>query len=144
VAKPTIDPREQVWRRGVRNTLKTLQASSGDLEATALISSDGRIIESVLGDTVDPDRFAAMCASLLALADQAAREIGRGSLKQVLVEGNLGTMLLVQAGEDAVLAVASQPSANLGMVFLESKKRALELKSQTEHFRSTAGRSTFA
>lgn len=104
--------------------LRRLNSLSGDIEASAVISGDGLTIASVLGEGIDPDRFGAMCASLLALADRAAQEIERGRLKQVLIEGDNGTMLLVQAGLDAVLAVAARPTINLGMVFLEAKRTA--------------------
>lgn len=112
----------------VRSVLRELNASSGDIEASAAISTDGFIIGSVLDKGVDQDRFAAMCASLLALADRAAEEISRGEMKQVMIEGSLGLMLLVHAGADAVLAVASKPTVNLGMVFIEARKAAGKIK----------------
>lgn len=111
----------------LRSVLRELNASSEDIEASACISSDGYTIASVLGKDVDADRFGAMCASLLALAHRAAQEIQRGTLKLVLVEGEQGVMLLVQAGADAILAVAAKPSKNLGMIFLDSKKIAQKL-----------------
>lgn len=106
----------------VRSILRGLNAVSADIEASAVISADGLVIASVLGEGADPDRFGAMCASLLALAERASQEIGRGQLKQVLVEGEHGVMLLVHAGHDAVLAVGARPTINLGMVFLEARK----------------------
>jgi len=112
----------------LRPVLRTLNSVSPDIEASAVISGDGLTIAAVLGDGVDRDRFGAMCASLLALADRAAQEISRGQLKQVLVEGEHGTMLLVQAGNDTVLAVASRPTKNLGMVFLEAQRAALKVQ----------------
>lgn len=111
----------------LRSVLRELNSSSTDIEASACISSDGYTIASVLGQDCDPDRFGAMCASLLALANRAAQEIQRGSLKLVLVEGEQGVMLLVQAGPDAILAVAAKPGKNLGMIFLEARKVAQKL-----------------
>lgn len=118
---------KEVHASALRSVLRELNASSGDIEASACISSDGYTIASVLGASADPDRFGAMCASLLALARRAAQEIQRGTLKLVLVEGEQGVMLLVQAGPDAILAVAAKPSKNLGMIFLDSKKIAQKL-----------------
>jgi len=108
----------------VRPILRRLNSISTDIEASAVMSGDGLSISSVLGDDVDPDRFGAMCASLLALADRTVKEISRGDLKQVLVEGTEGSMLVVRINEKAVLAVATQPNVNLGRVFLEAKKVA--------------------
>lgn len=111
----------------IRSVLRELNASSPEIEASAAITTDGFIIGSVLGDGVDQDRFAAMCASLLALADRAADEISRGELKQVMIEGSLGVMLLVHAGEDAVLALAVKPTASLGRIFIDARKTAAKI-----------------
>ncbi len=120
-------PKTEMRASALRSVLRELNSSSSDIEASACISSDGYSMASVLGQGVDADRFGAMCASLLALAHRAAQEIQRGNLKLVLVEGEQGVMLLVQAGPDAILAVAAKPSKNLGMIFLDSKKVAQKL-----------------
>ncbi len=112
----------------LRSSLRTLNGLSEDIEASAVISGDGLTLASVLDSGVDADRFGAMCASLLALAERAGREIARGNLKQVIVEGDKGTMLLVSAGPDAVLAVAARPTINLGMVFIETRKMAAKIE----------------
>jgi len=122
-----VKSKSEARASALRSVLRELNASSADIEASACISSDGYNMASVLGEGVDPDRFGAMCASLLALAHRAAQEIQRGNLKLVLVEGEQGVMLLVQAGPDAILAVAAKPSKNLGMIFLDSKKVAQKL-----------------
>jgi uncharacterized protein len=119
---------EDQCRRALRTILRTLNTFSADIEASATISTDGIMLASVLGDGTDGDRFGAMCASLLALAERAAHEIARGALKQVLVEGEKGVMLLVYAGRDAVLAVAARPTVNLGMVFIEARKTAAKIE----------------
>ena len=119
--------KEELRASALRSVLRELNAVSTDIQASACISSDGLTLAAVLGDEVDPDRFGAMCASLLALAHRAAQEIQRGNLKLVLVEGDLGVMLLVQAGPDAILAVSAKPSKNLGMIFLEARKNAQKL-----------------
>lgn len=113
--------------KNLRPILRTLNGHSNDIEASAVISGDGLTLASVLDEGVDADRFGAMCASLLALANRAAQEIARGNLKQVLVEGDNGVMLLVHAGPEAVLAVAAKPTVNLGMVFIEARKVAMRI-----------------
>lgn len=114
--------------KAVLSVLRALNSASADIEASAVISGDGLTIASVLGEGVDADRFGAMCASLLALADRAAQEVARGTLKQVLIEGDRGVMLLVYAGDEVVLAVAARTTVNLGMVFLEARKTALKVQ----------------
>ena len=134
----TSKTQDEVRASALRSVLRELNSSSADIEASACISSDGYTIASVLGQGTDPDRFGAMCASLLALAQRAAQEIQRGNLKLVLVEGEQGVMLLVQAGADAILAVAAKPGKNLGMIFLDSRKIAQKLLGVLEAHRSPA------
>lgn len=110
--------------KSLRPILRRFNSASSDIEASAVISTDGINMAWVLDEKVDTDRFGAMCASLLALASRAAEEISRGNLKQVLVEGDAGLMLLVYAGNDAVLAVATKPTINLGKIFIDSRKTA--------------------
>jgi len=111
----------------LRPVLRAFNSASDDIEASAVISSDGLNMAWVLSNEVDPDRFGAMCASLLALAKRAAEEISRGKLKQVLIEGESGLMLLIYAGNDAVLAVATKPTVNLGKIFIDSRKAATNI-----------------
>ena len=118
----------------LKSVLRELNASSTDIEASACVSSDGFNMASVLSENIDPDRYSAMCASLLALANRAAQEIQRGNLKLVLVEGEHGVMLLVQAGQNAILALAAKPSGNLGFIFMNAKKFAQKLLATLNSF----------
>lgn len=110
-----------------RSLLRGLQATSDMIEATALVSHDGLTLASVLSSEVDADRFGAMCASLLALASRAASEVDRGELRQIILDGERGPMLLTRAGQTGVLAVAATPKANLGKVILDTRKTATDL-----------------
>ena len=110
-----------------RGLLRALQASSDNIQATALVSHDGLTMASVLSGEVNADRFGAMCASLLALATRAASEVERGELRQVILDGEHGPLLLTRAGNTGVLAVAASPQANLGKVILDARKTATDL-----------------
>ena len=56
--------------------------------------------------------------------DRTARELARGGLDQVLIKGEKGYVLMVQAGADAVLTVMAKPNAKLGLVFLDVRRAA--------------------
>jgi len=112
----------------LRPILSSLNSSSDHIEASAVMSRDGLSVASVLGKGVDSDRLGAMCAALLGLADTTAKELNRGTLKQVLLHGTNGFMLITHVGSKAVLAVASKPGTNLGMVFVEAKKTAKKIE----------------
>ncbi|VAW52205.1 hypothetical protein MNBD_GAMMA06-230 [hydrothermal vent metagenome] len=110
--------------RQLKSILSKLNMATGDIEASAVTTSDGLIKAAMLGDEIDPDRFGAMCATLLALSKRAADETGRGELKLLLIEGTKGTVLIVQIGVKGVLALAAKPKSNLGMIFLEARRTA--------------------
>jgi len=116
----------------IRSALRGFNALSVEIEASAAISGDGFVIASVLEPSVNAERFGAMCASLLALADRAAQEIKLGSLKQVVLVGETGSMLLVQAGPDAVLVVSARAALNLGRLFIDAAKVAEKIRSLIE------------
>ena len=67
--------------------LEDLNNSSVDVEASALISTDGLMIASALPMGVDEDRVGAMSAALLSLGDRAGRELARGSIDRIMIQG---------------------------------------------------------
>jgi predicted regulator of Ras-like GTPase activity (Roadblock/LC7/MglB family) len=123
---PEKSPAEIVASKS-RALLRGLCASSDKVEAAALVSHDGLIVASVMSKEVDADRFGAMCASLLALANRAAKEVSRGDLRQIILDGSLGPMLLTRAGNAGVLAVAATPAAKLGQLILDTRNTARSL-----------------
>jgi predicted regulator of Ras-like GTPase activity (Roadblock/LC7/MglB family) len=110
-----------------RGLLRSLQSASAGVKSCALVSYDGLLVASVLADGVDADRFGAMCASLLALSSRAAKEVERGVLRQVILDGEHGPMLLTRAGTIGVLAVAADPTKNLGKLILDTRATAKAL-----------------
>lgn len=118
---------KQAVETAVTPVLKRLNSTSSDIQASAVMSRDGHTLASVLGDSVNSVRLGAMCATLLSLGEKASLELNRGHLKQILIQGEEGYVLLMRIGEKAVLAVVSQPSANLGMMLVEARRTATEI-----------------
>lgn len=104
--------------------LAELNGSSADIEASAIVSTDGLMMAALLPSTMDEDRVGAMSAALLSLGDRTAKELARGGLEQVLIKGDKGYILMTHAGEDAVLTVLAKPQAKLGLIFLDVKRAA--------------------
>lgn len=107
--------------------LRRLNSTSTDIQASAVMSRDGHSLATVLGEEVNSVRLGAMCATLLSLGEKASMELNRGKLKQILIHGEEGYVLLLRIGEKAVLAVVSRPSANLGMMLVEARRTATEI-----------------
>lgn len=107
-----------------RGQLRALRGASDSVRSCALVSYDGLMIAAVLAEGVDADRFGAMCASLLALSTRAAKEVERGVLRQIILDGEHGPVLLTRAGKVGVLAVAADPSTSLGKLILDTRTTA--------------------
>ena len=107
--------------------LRSLQTSTPDVEASALVSVDGLIIASALPTRVEEDRVSAMSAAMLSLGDRISTELGRGRLSQVYVKGDQGYVILMSVGEEAVLTVLAHQEAKLGLVFLDMRRTAEDL-----------------
>lgn len=104
--------------------LAELNGSSADIEASAVVSTDGLMMAALLPAGMDEDRVGAMSAALLSLGDRTARELARGTLEQVLIKGDNGYILMTYAGTDAVLTVMAKSQAKLGLIFLDVKRAA--------------------
>lgn len=108
--------------------LRELQASSPDIEASAIVSVDGLTIASALPQGIEEDRVSAMSAAMLSLGERIASELGRGSLEQVYIKGEAGYVILMSVGEDAVLTALSREHAKLGLIFLDMRRATEDLK----------------
>jgi hypothetical protein len=107
--------------------LRDMQASSPDIEASAVVSVDGLIMASALPADVEEDRVSAMSAAMLSLGERISMELGRGSLEQVYIRGGNGFVILTAVGEEAVLTALAREQAKLGLVFLEMRRAAEDL-----------------
>lgn len=108
-------------------TLRDLQASSPDIEASAVVSVDGLSIASALPQGVEEDRVSAMSAAMLSLGERIASELGRGILNQVYIKGESGYVILMSVGEEAVLTALCRKQAKLGLIFLDMRRAAEDL-----------------
>ena len=106
----------------LRSILSELNGTSADIEASAIISTDGLIMAAQLPAELDEDRVGAMSAAMLSLGDRTSQELARGGLEQVLVKGDNGYVLMTHAGGDAVVTVIAKPNAKLGLIFLDVKR----------------------
>lgn len=107
--------------------LKDLQASSPDVEASAVVSVDGLTMASALPANVEEDRVSAMSAAMLSLGERIANELKRGSLDQVYIKGEGGFVILRSIGDEAVMTVLARDQATLGLLFLEMRRASEDL-----------------
>ena len=111
----------------LQQTLLDLNGTSADIEASALISTDGLMMASALPQGMDEDRIGAMTAALLSLGERAAMELARGKLQRILIHGDRGYVIMSASGTEAVLTLLAKQDAKLGLIFLDMKRTAESL-----------------
>lgn len=109
--------------------LNDLMAENIDIQAAALVSLDGFTMASALPEGMHEDRVGAMSAAILGLGERAAAELGRGALSQVFIEGAGGYVVLIAAGNRAVLTALADSEAKLGLVLYDMRDTAEEITS---------------
>ncbi len=107
--------------------LRDLQATTPEIEASAVVSVDGLAMASSLPSNIEEDRVSAMSAAMIALGERIASELGRGSLDQVYVRGKDGLVILLAVGEEAVLTTLVREGARLGLILLDMRRTADDL-----------------
>lgn len=119
--RPDVTVPKETREQRLASALNQLMQDDADIQAAALVSLDGFTMASALPAGMQPDRVGAMSAAILGLGERAAAELGRGHLSQVFIEGDNGYVLLMAAGDRAVLTVMAEASAKLGLVIYDMR-----------------------
>lgn len=107
--------------------LDRLTGAASEVAAAAVVSLDGLTMASALPHDVDEDHVGAMSAALLSLGEQAASGLGRGQLRELVVDTDAGLVLCLRAGDHAVLLAVTAEGAKLGLVRHELRLTASEV-----------------
>ncbi len=108
--------------------LRDLQATTPEIEASAVVSVDGLAMASSLPVDIEEDRVSAMSAAMLSLGERIATELKRGGLDQVYLRGKDGVVVLMSIGEEAVLTTLVREGARLGLILLDMRRTADDLE----------------
>ena len=124
VTRPVAAARQATREERLAVALDGLMEGNPDVQAAALVSLDGFTMASALPDGMQEDRVGAMSAAILGLGERAAAELGRGRLSQVFIEGDDGYVVLIAAGDRAVLTCIAGMEAKLGLVLYDMRSSA--------------------
>ena len=122
--RPVAATRQPSREERLATALDGLMEENPDIQAAALVSLDGFTMASALPDGMKEDRVGAMSAAILGLGERAAAELGRGRLSQVFIEGDDGYVVLIAAGDRAVLTCLADIEAKLGLVLYDMRSSA--------------------
>lgn len=104
-----------------RDILRQLRAAEPNVQALAWVTLEGQVV-TALFEQGNQDRIGAMSASLLALSAAASREVALGGLRQVILNGEQGTLLLTAAGREHALLIAADTLINLGRLLVHAHR----------------------
>ena len=109
--------------------LQNFVSMTPDVQGAAMVTPDGLPLASSLPGGMDDERVSAMSAAMLSLGDRIGRELARGEIDRIYVEGVEGFSILTSCGEDAVFLVLAGKAAKQGVLMLEIKRTLGDLKS---------------
>jgi len=99
----------------------------GQIKACGVVSKEGLLINSRTPPDVDARIFSALCSTIMGAAEAASGQMATGAVSQISVKTEKGTIVLLPAGEKAILTVLTDPDAQLGLIFFEMETRAKQV-----------------
>ncbi|GAF77338.1 MAG: roadblock/LC7 domain-containing protein [Candidatus Thorarchaeota archaeon] len=118
---PSEDVTEQL-----KMMLRDLSNRSPILGA-AVFSVEGLPLVSYFHASVEEASIAAMVASIQSVGQLAVRELRQGDLKAIIIQGTLGTIVVISIPDAYLLAVTSPENVKLGLVFNDAKVYAKKM-----------------
>lgn len=119
----------------LERTLKNLHVAVDGVKAAVIVNVDGLLVAAYPpGNEDNPHenptsspQVAAMSATLIGLAERTLGRLAQGELERLLMEGELGVMVVYPAGR-ASLAVLAEKDARMSHVLYAAKKAAAEVE----------------
>jgi predicted regulator of Ras-like GTPase activity (Roadblock/LC7/MglB family) len=107
---------------------------STHLYAAAIVSRDGFIIASVMensipgngGKSLNDELIAGMAAEMIVLGERTTEELLKTTPQRVIIDSELGTIVLVTAGKEAVIITLINRE-NLGITLLHLTKLSRDI-----------------
>lgn len=102
--------------------LKGLLSTIPDIKSAGIVSVEGLPIASITNNGINETKIAAMTAAHLSLAERSIMEMKNGEFDQLWIEGSDGQMVILKAGENAVLMVSATNNVRVGLIILDCKR----------------------
>ena len=95
---------------------------------SAVFSIEGLPFVSRFHGGIEEATIAAIVAAIHAAGDTTVKELRQGELKSIIIQGDLGTTLVISISADYLLTVTAPDNAKLGLIFSDAKKAAREAR----------------
>lgn len=90
--------------------------------AAVVVGRDGFVIESATSGKMDIDALGAMASTGMGTSEAMGKELGKGELKQMLVETEKGPIIMSPLSADELIAIVAENEVNVGRVRYDLKK----------------------
>ncbi|RKZ00911.1 MAG: hypothetical protein DRQ10_03175 [Candidatus Hydrothermota bacterium] len=108
--------------------LRDLIKRNPEVEAAAIVNSQGICNASYLKPGIDEEGVAAMSAAILALGENVLQEMRGGKLSEVYIKGSDRMVLIVSAGDEYLLFLVIPVFAKLGLILMEAKRASKRIQ----------------
>jgi predicted regulator of Ras-like GTPase activity (Roadblock/LC7/MglB family) len=109
--------------------LENLCESIDGVRSVAVVSNEGLIVHSILEEGISDLRIAAMTATILSVAERVLLEMKSGRLDLCIIQGDEGNFIVMEAGNELILAVCLDLNARMDISFVEMRKVTEQIKS---------------
>jgi predicted regulator of Ras-like GTPase activity (Roadblock/LC7/MglB family) len=99
----------------------------GQIKVCGIVSKEGLLISSRTPPDVDARIFSALCSTIMGAAETASSQMTTGTVSQISVKTEKGTIVLILAGIKAILTALIDPEAQIGLKFYEMERRASQV-----------------
>ena len=108
----------------IKEILRSIKDNNPDIESVVLSGADGIVIDAILPSDDDPLLMSALVASILMMSKKSIERVKKGQLKRVLIEGDEGSVLVIQTKNNSILGCVLREKAKIGLAMIELKRAA--------------------
>ena len=101
----------------IEQQLNELSNELPEIEGIAVLTKEGLPIASIFS-SIDPAMLSAITATLNNVSEKAMEELQKGVLETVIVQGELGHLVVQGVGESAIIVVLANKSVKPGLLYI--------------------------
>lgn len=100
----------------------------GQVKACGIVSKEGLLISARTPPDVDARIFSALCSTIMGAAEAASTQMNTGSVSQISLKTGKGTIVLIPAGENAILIALTDVKAQIGLILFEMESQSKQVE----------------
>jgi predicted regulator of Ras-like GTPase activity (Roadblock/LC7/MglB family) len=97
----------------LQRVLEELKEQSQDIRGALLVTENGLVVASVIDEA---EEFGAIAANLFDLSRKASHRLEQGDVERIVIDAELGTIVIFPAGPHVSLTAIVNKDAKLGLI----------------------------